>query len=348
MHSPEQLETNESEASAARRNTLAYHGGNLDMAAQLFPFVKKPWIDLSTGINSSSYPLGEIRAESWSRLPLAQDIARLERAAANAFKTHAAVVAAPGTQALIQLLPRLISAKTIGILGFTYGEYARVWGEAGVTATQASTLDQLADFDLAIVVNPNNPDGRLIEPEDLQTLAETMKRKAGYLLVDEAFMDFTPQKSFADVLPENAIILRSFGKSYGLAGVRLGFVLANSALAKKFRTSLGPWAVSGPAIEIATRAYADPRWLIEEAHRLSAARLRLEHALVNANFSVLGGTHLFVLAAHQAAHRWFDRLAAQGILTRPFSSHPGWLRFGIPGATDWPRVYSALQEQPKS
>lgn len=347
MHSPEQLETNELEATAARRNTLAYHGGNLDMAAQLFPLAKRPWIDLSTGINSNSYPLGQIRAESWSRLPLAQDIARLERVAAIAFKTDAAVVAAPGTQALIQLLPRLISAKTIGILGFTYGEYARVWGEAGVTVTQASTLDQLADFDLAIVVNPNNPDGRLIEPEALQTLADTMKRKAGYLLVDEAFMDFTPQESFAAFLPENVIILRSFGKSYGLAGVRLGFLLANFALAQKFRTSLGPWAVSGPAIEIATRAYADPHWLIEEAHRLSAARLQLEHALKNADFSILGGTHLFVLAAHAAAHSWFDRLAAQGILTRPFSSHPGWLRFGIPSATDWPRVCSALQE-PKS
>ncbi len=343
MHSPEQLETNVSRVSATPRDTLSHHGGNLDTAVQFFPFAPKPWIDLSTGINSGTYPLGEIRAESWSRLPLAEDVARLERAAATAFNTDAAVVAAPGTQALIQLLPRLLKAKTVGVLGFTYGEYARVWNEAGVRVIQVATLDQLADFDLAIVVNPNNPDGRLVEPGELRILADRMKWKARHLLIDEAFMDFTPNKSFAAFLPENVLIFRSFGKSYGLAGIRLGFILANSAVAQNFRSTLGPWAVSGPALEIATRAYSDPHWLIKEAHRLSAARTQLEQALTNANFSLLGGTHLFVIAGHEDAQGWFNQLAKRGILTRPFLNHPGWLRFGIPGDADWPRVYSALQ-----
>ena len=344
MHGPEQLETKEAEVTKANLSSLAYHGGNLDMAAQLFPDAPKPWIDLSTGINSSAYPLGEIRPQSWSRLPLAGDIARLERASAMAFNTDATVVAAPGTQALIQLLPRMIDAKTVGILGFTYGEYARVWGETGVLVEQVNTLAQLADFDLAIIVNPNNPDGRLVELELLLILADRLQRKGGYLLIDEAFMDFTPQNSFATNLPKNALILRSFGKSYGLAGVRLGFVLANSQLAAKFRSSLGPWAVSGPAIEIATRAYSDRLWIVSEAKRLRAATLALEQALTSVGFSILGGTHLFILAGHEAAQDWFNRLAARGILTRPFSNHPTWLRFGVPSEEDWPRVQSALQE----
>jgi len=327
--------------------TLAYHGGNLDAAQRLFDDAPHPWIDLSTGINAHAYPIGEISAQAWTRLPQAADIAALEKIAAQTFGlVGGEVVAAPGTQSLIQLLPRIFAARTVGILGFTYGEYARLWRQNGASVTHVDSLDALASFDLAIVVNPNNPDGRRVAPDELAILATRMALEGGTLVVDEAFMDFYRAKaSLAPVLPQNALILRSFGKTYGLAGVRLGFVLAPALLAAQFRRVLGPWAISGPAVEIASRALADHDWILAECRRLIAERVKLKDALVEAGFGIVGGTHLFVLAEHAHAGEWFRRLAQAGILVRPFVEKPNWLRFGIPAAANWPRLLRALSPQ---
>ena len=324
---------------------LTYHGGNLDVAKRLFTEAPHPWIDLSTGINAHAYPVGMISPEAWTRLPEASAVAALEAVAAAAYGLNGGeAVAAPGTQSLIQLLPRLINARSVGILGFTYGEYARIWRQAGLEGQNVETLDALAGFDLAIVVNPNNPDGRRVAPDELVSLAAKLGAHGGTLLVDEAFMDFYRiQASLAPHLPDNALIFRSFGKTYGLAGLRLGFVLAKNDLAHAFRRELGPWAVSGPAIEIATRALADKDWLVEDCRRLLVARARLEALLTGAGFDLMGGTHLFVLASHVQAQHWFRHLAKAGILVRPFAHQPQWLRFGLPETQDWPRVEAALQ-----
>jgi cobalamin biosynthesis protein CobC len=324
---------------------LTYHGGNLDVAKRLFTEAPHPWIDLSTGINAHAYPVGMISPEAWTRLPEASAVAALEVVAAAAYGLNGGeAVAAPGTQSLIQLLPRLINARSVGILGFTYGEYARIWRQAGLEAQNVETLDALAGFDLAIVVNPNNPDGRRVATDELVSLAAKLGAHGGTLLVDEAFMDFYRiQASLAPHLPDNALIFRSFGKTYGLAGLRLGFVLAKNDLAHAFRRELGPWAVSGPAIEIATRALADKDWLVENCRRLLVARARLEALLTGAGFDLMGGTHLFVLASHVQAQHWFRHLAKAGILVRPFAHQPQWLRFGLPETQDWPRVEAALQ-----
>lgn len=322
--------------------SLAYHGGNLDTAARLFPLAPKPWIDLSTGINSHAYPLGNISPAAWARLPQAGDIAALECIAAETYGAKHDLIAAPGTQALIQLLPRLIKAKSVGIFGFTYGEYARVWQRAGGTVEQVETLAALEDFDLAIIVNPNNPDGRLVPVADLAALANKLGAKGGHLLVDEAFMDFTPAYQFGPFATSNTLIFRSFGKTYGLAGLRLGFVLAEGAVGQAFRDALGPWAISGPAIEIASAALADKAWLQKEAARLDAARKNLEAALKDAGFTLLDGTHLFCLAQHPQAQDWFRRFAEAGVLLRPFAHNLQWLRFGIPSAADFSRVLAVL------
>eukprot|EP01037_Dinobryon_pediforme_P009491 gene9490-9571_t len=313
---------------------------------RLFTDAPSPWIDLSTGINAHPYPVGTISADAWARLPEATAIAGLEAQAVAAYGLIGGeAVAAPGTQSLIQLLPRLVSARSVGILGFTYGEYAKIWRLAGVEVQSVETLAELEAFDLAIVVNPNNPDGRRVSVEDLQLLARKLAHHDGQLLVDEAFMDFyRANASLAPHLPDNALIFRSFGKTYGLAGLRLGFVLAKTDLAHAFRRELGPWAISGPAIEIASRALADKDWLIEDCRRLMLARARLQGLLTQAGFDLVGGTHLFVLASHVQAQHWFRKLAQAGILVRPFAHYPHWLRFGIPAPQDWPRLEEALVE----
>ncbi|HLJ70501.1 MAG TPA: threonine-phosphate decarboxylase CobD [Roseiarcus sp.] len=309
------------------------HGGDLAAARLAFPGAPEPWLDLSTGVNPNPYPLPKLPPEAWARLPDRAGLARLEQVAARRYRAPAGaeIVAAPGAQALIQILPRLLRAKTVGLLGFTYGEYEHVWRAAGAEIVVAETLDRLAACDLAIIVNPNNPDGRMVAPSDLAALAHALARRGGALLVDEAFIDAAPaEASLVPALPMGAIALRSFGKIYGLAGLRLGFALASPKHAGKLRALLGPWAVSGPAIEIGAAALADEAWLAATAADLAARAAALDRLLIRHGFSPLGGAPLFRLVAHPQADRIFRALGRQGVLARRFPTRPDWLRFGLP------------------
>ncbi|MDR3375862.1 MAG: threonine-phosphate decarboxylase CobD [Ancalomicrobiaceae bacterium] len=323
-----------------------YHGGDLAGAAMRFPQAPRPWLDLSTGINPIPYPLPDLPSDVWTRLTPAADITELEAAAAAHFGAAdaARVVAGPGTQALIQQLPRLRPARRVGILGFTYQEHGHVWQAAGTEVTVVEEFEALAAFDVAIIVNPNNPDGRLVHPEDLASLANRMADMGGLLVVDEAFVDvLAGAASFIPHLNAGAIVLRSFGKTWGLAGLRLGFAVAPPALADRLRRDLGPWAISGPAATIGTAAYADRAWLTATIARLARDAARLDRMLADAGFECLGGTPLYRLVAHADAAGWFERLGHAGILTRPFPARRDWLRFGLPGAeADWARLAAAL------
>jgi cobalamin biosynthetic protein CobC len=326
---------------------LAYHGGGLSTARRLFPNAPEPWLDLSTGINPAPFPFAPPSALAYARLPEADAVAALEAAAARAFGLGAGaeLVAAPGTQALIQLIPRLLRAKSLAILGFTYSEHGRVWAASGAEVTFCERLEDLARADAAVIVNPNNPDGRFCESEHLRALARDMGGRGKSLIVDEAFIDFLPgQMSLAPLLPlSGAIVLRSFGKTYGLAGLRLGFALGERSAIDMIRAALGPWAVSGEAIEIGIEAYRDSAWLAQSAARLDQDRARLDGLLRGAGFELLGGTPLFRLARHERARDIFARLCEAGILTRPFAARPDWLRFGIPsGEAAFARLASGL------
>ena len=338
---------NERETTPEGADELRYHGGNINLARRRFPHAPQPWIDLSTGINPVPYPVGEIAPSAWTRLPEPAQLGALEAAARSAYGAGPTVelVAAPGTQALIQWLPHVVPARRVGILGITYGEHQTCWRNAGSEVATVRTLAELAAFDAGVVVNPNNPDGCLLTPGELADTARSMAQHGGLLIVDEAFMDVCgPQDSLVPRLPDtSAIVLRSFGKVYGLAGVRLGFAVAPRELATPLRRAIGPWAVSGPAIDIGLRALSDAAWLSHTVARLKLQAARLDRLLIAAGFEIAGGTPLFRLAARADAACWFERLGQAGILTRPFLARPDWLRFGIPDAADdWARLQAAL------
>ena len=328
-----------------------YHGGNIIAARRLFPNAPEPWIDLSTGINPVPYPVGDIPASAWARLPQAADLSDLETAAGHAYDAAAGaeVVAAPGTQAIIQWLPHILRARRVGILGHTYGEHAQRWRAAGAEIVTAHNLADFESCDIGVVVNPNNPDGGLVAPDQLALTATSFARRGGLLIVDEAFMDVVePSMSFIPALPrDGVVILRSFGKAYGLAGLRLGFAVTSGQLGAKLRDALGPWAVSGPAVEIGRRALRDRVWLATARSRLNEDAQCMDHLLTAGGFTVVGGTPLFRLAEREDAESWFERLGRAGILTRPFPDRPGALRFGIPsGDAGWARLETALRPTP--
>jgi cobalamin biosynthetic protein CobC len=329
---------------------LRYHGGNINAARQLFPDAPEPWIDLSTGINPVPYPVDIIAPSGWSRLPEAAELAGLEAAAHAAYGATPStdIVAAPGTQALIQWLPRIFPARRVGVLGFTYQEHETCWRAAGADVTTVTALSDLAAFDVGLVVSPNNPDGRTVAPSDLAEVAGKLARRGGRLIVDEAFMDVLGrQSSFVPRLPAaGAIVLRSFGKAFGLAGLRLGFAAASSEDCALLRGAIGPWAVSGPAIEIGRRALLDDAWLTKTVGRLHDEAERLDGLLQSAGFEIVGGTPLFRLAQQDEVAPWFEHLCRAGILTRPFRAKPNWLRFRIPHLpSEWVRLEAALHSR---
>lgn len=309
------------------------HGGNLDRAKALFPLASEPWIDLSTGINPHSYPVSELPAKTLSRLPEPGRLRQLKHAAAVYYGAQSpeVVVASPGTQPLMQLVASLVEPGTARILGPTYSEHARCALLTGHRVEEVGELAELETADLAIVVNPNNPDGRLHRRADLWALAHILAKRGGLLVIDEAFMDVAPGgHSLAGDLADNIVVLRSFGKFFGLAGVRLGFAVAPNAIAGHLETALGPWPISAPALEYGLRALNDTSWQVAMRRRLAADMSRLRNFLMEGGLSEVGGTDLFRLVRHPDAADLFNHLGQAGILVRRFSDRPHLLRIGLP------------------
>jgi len=325
------------------------HGGALDEARQRHPLAPEPWIDLSTGINPVAYPLPAIPPEAWMRLPFKHEEWELRQAAAVRYGAADAesVTAAPGTQALIQIIPRLLGPSRVAVLGPTYAEHGIAWKREGHEVYEVEGLDETATADVVIVVNPNNPTGRVIPVGALSRMAHALAERRGLLIVDEAFMDvIDPSASVIRALPPATLVLRSFGKMYGLAGLRLGFAVTDRTMAARLRDLLGPWAVPGPAVVIGRTALTDGVWLQQARRRLSQDAQRLDAILAGAGCQVLGGTSLFRLVAHPFAQEIGDKLGRHGVLVRRFSHEPTWLRFGIPGSeTAWLRLKEALGSQ---
>ena len=319
------------------------HGGGLRAAAQRYGIALKDGLDLSTGVNPQGWPAPAVPASVWQRLPETED--GLETAAADYYGTRQGLPTA-GSQAAIQTLPLLREPGRVGVLNPSYAEHAHAWRQAGhqVELLAVDELEAaLARLDVLVLVNPNNPTGARFAPATLLDWRARLAMRGGWLVVDEAFMDATPQDSLAvhAGLP-GLIVLRSLGKFFGLAGARVGFTLAESTLRDRLRDHLGPWTVNGPGRWVAMQALKDQAWQATMRTRLDQAGSRLADLLKRHRLPVAGGTVLFQWIPLPDATFWQDALARRGILVRRFTDPPG-LRFGLPGAeSDWRRLELAL------
>ncbi len=286
------------------------------------------------------YPVGEVSARSWSALPSRAEIEALHRAAQQAYRTSAPVIAMGGAQAAIQLLPELAVPGRAHVLAPTYNEYAGVLSAAGWDVQEVAELDALSGADVAIVINPNNPDGRRHMPKDLLA----MLPRVGRLVIDESFADAVPQFSLAPEADRaGLLILRSFGKFYGLAGLRLGFAIGNAADIARLAAMSGPWPVSGAAIEIGRRALGDAAWAEATSVRLERDCERLDDMAQAQGWPLVGGTPLFRLYETPDARAAQEKLARGHIWSRVFAQRPTWLRLGLPGSeTEWARLGEIL------
>lgn len=328
---------------------LRIHGGRIDTAALLYPSAPQPWIDLSTGINPVAWPVPKIPLARYQRLPLMREIAQMTAAAAEAYglPANAAIVPVPGSELAIRLLPRMIGPGRVGILTPTYGSHAAAWRDAGAEVRELVALPDPSAHDLEtlVVVNPNNPDGRAITRADLAAFAQAWTATGRRLIVDEAFAELRPEVSVLALpeLPAGVVVLRSLGKFFGLAGLRVGFVVACEPDASAWRRLLGDWPVSGPACEIAALALRDVAWIAAARPRLAAERRRLD-AIIGAGLKLLGGTDLFGLFEGPDGIDLLDHFARAGILVRGFAAAPRHYRFGLPAdEAAWRRLEAACR-----
>ena len=300
------------------------HGGGIDAAAARYGGSRGDWLDLSTGINPRPYPLPSLPADAWTALPDRAALAALEAAARRFWRVPdgAAVLAAHGASALIARIPALAPAGMVRIPQPTYNEHALSFRAAGWTLTDGAA-------DAVVVVHPNNPDGRLHPLPD-----------AALTVIDESFGDIAPDTShIAHATRPGTLVLKSFGKFWGLAGLRLGFVIGDPALVARMEAMCGPWSVSGPALAIGTAALSDDAWAKETRARLAADAARLD-ALTG--WPVAGGTTLFRLYDVGDAAAIQDRLARHHIWTRIFPWSDRLIRLGLPDGAGWARLKASL------
>ncbi|MGH8582909.1 MAG: threonine-phosphate decarboxylase CobD [Gammaproteobacteria bacterium] len=322
------------------------HGGRLREAERRYGIPLAAWLDLSTGINPSAYPMSALPVSAWTRLP-EDDDGLIDAARAYYGAPHVLPVA--GSQAAIQALPALRTPCSVGIITPGYAEHARAWRRAGhaVVGVPVEALANAArQVEVLVVIHPNNPTGARFAPETLLDWHVRLAAREGWLVVDEAFMDATPADSLARYSARpGLIVLRSLGKFFGLAGARVGFVLGAAALLQRLAEALGPWPLAGPSRAVASHALADTAWHSAARRELPEVSARLAKLLTAHGLVPTGGCGLFQWVVTREAQAIHEALAREGILTRLFH-HPPSLRFGLPGTEHgWMRLEAALARQ---
>jgi len=319
------------------------HGGRLRKAALHYAIAEADWLDLSSGLAPWPWAIPPIPVRAWARLPETED--GLEQAARQYYGATQ-VLPVAGSQMAIQLLPRLRRAGKVGVLSPCYAEHAEAWRRNGYIVREV--LEQevelfIDNLDVLVVVNPNNPTGLSLTPERLLDWHARLAQRGGWLVVDEAFMDNTPHLSLASFSHQvGLIVLRSFGKFFGLAGVRLGFVLAERRLLNLLAEQVGPWAVAGPTRVLGQACLLDSEGHRRQRQRSEEASERLVQLLEHHGFKPQGGCALFQWLCTERAEHLYEFMARQGILLRLFS-HNSSLRFGLPAdETDWLRLERAF------
>ena len=324
------------------------HGGNLAAAVRRWGIPREQWLDLSTGINPRAWPVPPLPMAIASRLPELND--GLEAAAQRYYGVRN-LLPVPGSQAAISWLPHLRSPSRVGVLSPAYAEHAYQWRLAGhdVHLLSIDKVDKrLPKLDVMILVRPNNPDGRVVPKRQILAWYKVLQERDGWLIVDEAFVDAQPGMSLVECseLP-GFIVLRSLGKFFGLAGLRLGFVMAENAILNALSSVLGAWAVPGPTRHWGRLALEDENWQQATRIGLQAGYRRLDRLLRNQGLLPAGGTPFFRFLPDEDAQALHEALAALGILTRFFpSSETGGpaLRIGLPDSEmAWVRLEQGLR-----
>lgn len=316
--------------SADSKTAARDHGGGLDAAVARWGGARADWIDLSTGINLLPYPVPALGAADWTALPDKTAQNALLSAARNFWHVpdQADILAAPGASVLIAAMPAVFKGRQVAIPAPTYNEHRAAFLHHGWDFDEAAP-------DLRVVVHPNNPSGHLWTARDVDV---------PQVVIDESFADVDPDLTLISrAAKPGGLVLKSFGKFWGLAGLRLGFAIGAPDLIADLRARIGPWAVSGPALRIGAAALSDHDWADQTRQRLKADARRLDDLMAAHRAQLVGGTTLFRLYDVQDAAAFQEHLAGYQIWSRIFPYSKTWIRLGLPGLDHWAQVEAALR-----
>ena len=330
-----------------------HHGGQLDRIKQGYPDQQLPWVDLSTGISPFSYPIDVDVQSSYQCLP--QGHKKLI-AAASSFYGVDNGLPIPGSMWAIQHLPliRKVNPNTNTVndirpvllprVGFN--EHAKAWSAWGFNIEYYENMpstDQLERVQACIVINPNNPTGVHYQKQDLLKVHKKLSDNNAWLIVDEAFMDLTPEHScIKESWQQDLIVLRSFGKYFGLPGIRLGSLMASEAVIADAKKLLNEWSINSAAQQVATTAYLDTEWQYEINKRIKVNSARLKKLLESLNM-ISQGSDFFQTHISSNAESMCQHLLRLGVYVRLLDDQSG-IRIGLPREEDhWSRLEAALK-----
>lgn len=323
-----------------------HHGGDLASASEAFKIPLERWIDLSTGISPWSWPVPELPEYVWRRLPPRKD--GLEAAAGDFYQSEVPLLAVPGSQwAIAQLCPALLQlgevepGQKVAVPLRGYQEHRFAWAQAGLRWVEYRDVAHLLELveegavDHAVVIAPNNPTGEVCSSASLQALASELGERRGWLVVDQAFADL--DATVLCDLGSRSVILRSLGKFFGLAGLRVGFVAAPARLRGYLQAQLGPWGLAHPARFIAEQALLDRGWHQRQREAIAAQselwsqwlRQRLGQEVMNA------GLFCTIQDTARSCAQLYQTLGQRGVLVRIFEPREGrnLVRFGLPATS---------------
>lgn len=314
------------------------HGGRLSDLERLFADAPRPWIDLSTGINPHAYPFTPPGDALMARLPDPVEEKALREAAAEAYGVDPSLVlAGPGTQMLIGLLPGFLmrhgAVPVVRVVSPTYSGHEAAWKEAGARVVHVPWGAALAPPErraVTVLCSPNNPTGHALTRGDMVSQLEAHAQAGAVLIVDEAYADFLPETASALLPHPSLIVCRSFGKTYGLAGLRVGFLLGSHPVIQALRAAMGPWAISTAGCHIAAEALRDRAWRRRMAERLAIETGDMRQVVAQAGLHLVGGTELFSLFRSPDAAAIWERMARAGLLARRFEWDATLIRIGLP------------------
>lgn len=316
------------------------HGGNKNEAARAYGIEPAEMIDLSTGISPNPYPLSlsQLDLSDLIELPQEDKAASLKNIMRKAWSVpdSAEIALASGSGALISLIPHIHKGdmRQVYCPEPAYSEHPMAWQRAGfrMIPYEAGTIPEIYLNKTAaiIAVQPGNPMGHCASPDAWLELMEKAAAHKVMIIMDEAFIDLMPEQSLVPYLGRKGlIVIRSFGKFYGLAGVRLGAAIGHPDDITALEDLLGPWPVSAMAVQFAAEAMSDHGWADDQRDWCATQMASLKKELMARGITIIGGTDLYVLIEIEDAKTLQDKLARAGFWTRIFEHYPNWMRLGL-------------------
>ena len=320
------------------------HGGNIYRAAEETGIPVSSIIDFSASVNPLGVPdsVAEVIREN---IPLIAHYPEpFAEALANQVGAHLVIdpqtiLCGNGSTELIYLVARALAPQRVLIPAPTFSEYERACGmisgtscihlalsrENGFAIDVEAFIAAMSGCDMAFLCNPNNPTGRLLGRDAVHAIAQAAHRIGCCLVVDEAFIEFSPGQSVVHEVAKNSqlIVLRSLTKYYALPGLRIGYAVLPAALMPRMQGQKEPWTINNLAQKAGIAALHDRQYQDRTMTVIAEEKKYLEQGLSSLKIDRIPSAANYYLIRMDNARPVIASLREKGILVRDCSNFIG-------------------------